>query len=80
MNTSGHTPGSVSVLVETEGERVAILGDTAMTRDEYVERTLSHWYTPEQVREINESLDKIADWEPTLVIPGHDRALSARQI
>jgi len=74
VKTPGHTPGSVSVLVETEGERVGILGDTAMTREEYVSRTLSHWYTPEQVKAINESLDKIADWGPTLVIPGHDRA------
>jgi len=79
LKTPGHTPGSISVLVETEGERVAIVGDTAMTSDEYVNRTLSHWYTPEQVRGINESLDKIADWEPTLVIPGHDRAFSPGQ-
>lgn len=76
VKTPGHTPGSISVLVETEGERVAIVGDTAMTGDEYVNRTLSHWYTPEQVRGINKSLDRITDWSPTLVIPGHDRPFS----
>ena len=74
VNTPGHTPGSVCVLVETEEERVALLGDTAMTGDEYVHRALSHWYTPGQVKGINESLDRIAAWGPTLVIPGHDRA------
>lgn len=78
LKTPGHSLGSLSVLVETETERVAIVGDTAMTQAEYTQRTLSHWYTPEQVKEINRSLDRIAEWGPTLVIPGHDRAFSVR--
>jgi N-acyl homoserine lactone hydrolase len=78
IKTPGHSPGSICVLVETEDERIAIVGDTAMTRDEYTKRTLSHWYTQEQVKGINESLDRIAEWGPTLVIPGHDEAFSTR--
>lgn len=72
--TPGHTPGSLSVLVETGAERVAVVGDCAMTQDEYESRRLSHWYTEEQVAEINASLDRISVWSPTVVIPGHDRA------
>jgi len=78
IKTPGHTPGSLCVLVETKDERVAIAGDTVMFRDEYTKRALGHWYPPEQAKEINESLDKIAGWEPTLIIPGHDEAFSAR--
>jgi glyoxylase-like metal-dependent hydrolase (beta-lactamase superfamily II) len=72
--TPGHTPGSLSVLVAAGEERVAIVGDTAMTQAEYETRRLSHWYTDEQVAAINASLDRIVAWEPTIVIPGHDRA------
>ena len=72
--TPGHTPGSVSVLVETPDERVAIVGDCAMTQDEYETRRLSHWYSAEQVAALNASLDRIAAWGPTVVVPGHDRA------
>lgn len=79
VKTPGHSPGSLCVLVETEKERVAIVGDTAMTQAEYAQRTLSHWYTAEQVREINHSLDRIAEWGPTLVIPGHDQAFSVHK-
>jgi glyoxylase-like metal-dependent hydrolase (beta-lactamase superfamily II) len=72
--TPGHTPGSISVMVEVGSERIAIVGDCAMTRDEYERRRLSHWYTPDQVTSINASLDRIAARRPTIVIPGHDRS------
>lgn len=71
--TPGHTPGSISVMVETGSERIAIVGDCAMTRDEYERRRLSHWYTSDQVAAINASLERIAVWNPTIVIPAHDR-------
>jgi glyoxylase-like metal-dependent hydrolase (beta-lactamase superfamily II) len=72
--TPGHTPGSVSVLVETVEDRIAIVGDCAMTQEEYETRRLSHWYTDDQIRAINESLDRIVGWGPSVVFPGHDRA------
>jgi glyoxylase-like metal-dependent hydrolase (beta-lactamase superfamily II) len=78
VKTPGHSPGSICVLVEAEDERVAIVGDTVMFRDEYTKRALGHWYTPEQLKGINDSLDRIAAWGPTLVIPGHDEAFSTR--
>ena len=71
--TPGHTPGSISILVESDQGRVAIVGDVTMIRDEYEQRTFSHWYTDEQVRELNESLDRIMAWEPNWVVPGHDQ-------
>lgn len=73
MHTPGHTPGSLCVLVETvDDERLAIVGDTAMTREEYEARRLSHWYPDSQKEQINHSLDRIACWNPSIVIPGHD--------
>jgi N-acyl homoserine lactone hydrolase len=72
--TPGHTPGHISVLVEGEDERVVVAGDAIMTRAEYEERSFSHWYTPEQLEQSNANLDRLRAWEPTLVLPGHDRA------
>lgn len=71
MPTPGHTLGSISVLVDTGIERVAIIGDLAMTEEWSKARKFSHWYSPEQIELTNESLDKVAEWGPTLVIPGH---------
>lgn len=78
VKTPGHSPGSISVLVETQDERVAIMGDTVMFREEYTERAWGHWYTAEQKEELNASVDRVAAWDPTLVIPGHDWAFSTR--
>ena len=74
ISTPGHTPGHISLLVETAEERVLIAGDVAMTRREYEERHFSHWYTTEQVVQLTASVAQLAHWQPTLVLPGHDRA------
>lgn len=72
FSTPGHTPASISALVETESEDVALIGDVAMIEDEYRTRELSHWYTDEQVELINESMDRIQEIDPDLIVPGHD--------
>lgn len=72
--TPGHTPASISLLVETDDGDVAVIGDVAMTRSDYTERELSHWYTDEQLELIHESLDHIQALEPDTVVPGHDFA------
>jgi glyoxylase-like metal-dependent hydrolase (beta-lactamase superfamily II) len=72
LTTPGHTPGSISVVVESGEDRIIIVGDTAMTQEEYLHRRLSHWYSEEQVQQINSALDRISELKPTLVIPGHD--------
>lgn len=74
MHTPGHTSGSLCILVESGDERVAIVGDAAMTQEEYVDRRLSHWYPPESRDQINRGLDRVANWRPTRVVPGHDAA------
>ncbi|UCH27595.1 MAG: MBL fold metallo-hydrolase [Trueperaceae bacterium] len=74
--TPGHTPGHISLLVETASERVLVAGDLTMTESEYRNRTFSHWYGPEQLADLNASLDRVQAWGPTRVIPGHDRAFN----
>ena len=79
VSTPGHTPGHISVIAENEeGERVLVAGDAVMTRREYSERSFSHWYTPDQLRGLHSSLDRIQALRPTTVMPGHDRAFSPR--
>lgn len=74
MPTPGHTPHSISLIVEQEDERVGVLGDLAMTRTDFERREFSHWYTGEQVELSNMSLNKIKEYKPTKIIPGHDRS------
>ncbi len=77
VSTPGHTPGHISVVAEIgDGERVLVAGDTVMTRREYSERTFSHWYTPDQLRGLHSSLDRLQALRPTTVMPGHDRAFT----
>jgi len=75
IETPGHTPGSISVLVDTPKGLVAIIGDTAMTRFEYEKRELSRLYTAEAKAQINKSIDLIQDLRPAIVILGHDRCI-----
>ncbi len=66
----------MSVVVDTGTDRVVVAGDAAMTRSEYTNRTFSHWYTDEQLPDLNASIDTLESLSPTLVLPGHDRAFS----
>lgn len=79
VTTPGHTPGHISVLVETGDERIAISGDTTMTRTEFEEGRFSHWYDQEQLAQLTASLERLRSWQPTLVMPGHDRAFRPRE-
>lgn len=79
VHTPGHSQGSLCVLVDGGDRRTAILGDTAMTKEEYEERSLSHWYPAEARDGINRALDRVVAWGPTDVIPGHDVAFRVQQ-
>lgn len=72
--TPGHSPGHISLLVETDAGRVLINGDATMLRSEYTERRFSQWYAPAQLEQLHASLDRVQALRPDLVIPGHDRA------
>ncbi|HLS26089.1 MAG TPA: MBL fold metallo-hydrolase [Beutenbergiaceae bacterium] len=74
VSTPGHTPGSISVLVESGPERYLATGDAAMTRKEFETQQLGHWYTGAQREEMARSLQLLRDLRPTMVFPGHDRA------
>lgn len=72
--TPGHSPGSVSVLVDNNETRKAIMGDSIMTKNEWLDDTaFSHWYTSEQLDGLKNSREKLKSFRPTSVIPGHDR-------
>lgn len=74
--TPGHSPGSVSIIVETGEEKVAVVGDTIMFREEYETGKFSHWYTEEQLKGIKNSVEEIMKYAPDRIIPGHDREFS----
>ncbi len=73
IETFGHTPGSISALVETSEGLVACIGDAAIVKEDYLE-----FRTPSVVtKNISgatavDSLKKIATYKPFLVICGHD--------
>lgn len=73
IETVGHTPGSITVVVETKDGLVACVGDAVIVKEDLLS------LRPPSVQTVNieaesavESLKKIRDLEPYLVIPGHD--------
>jgi glyoxylase-like metal-dependent hydrolase (beta-lactamase superfamily II) len=75
IETFGHTPGSVSLLVETCEGLVACIGDAAIVKEDYLEFREPSVVTKNISGVIAvESLKKIAAYKPVLVIPGHDTA------
>ena len=72
--TPGHTTGHISFLVECDSDRILLAGDLTMVASEYRERSFSHWYSEEQLAQLNASLDRMQALQPDLVVPGHDRA------
>ena len=74
ITTPGHTSGHISFVVKSDESTVLIAGDQTMTKEEYCDRKFSRWYPEENLKQLNESLDKAQSYKPDLVIPGHDRA------
>jgi glyoxylase-like metal-dependent hydrolase (beta-lactamase superfamily II) len=74
ISTPGHTPGHVSVLVDTGVESILISGDAVMTQREFEYGEHSIWYSGKQLEEVKESRKKLQLVKPSIVMPGHDRA------
>lgn len=73
IETLGHTPGSITVLVETEEGLVACVGDAVIVKEDLLELKAPQVVTKNTSAEIAiESLKRIAALKPILVIPGHD--------
>ncbi len=73
IETLGHTPGSISVLAETEEGLVACIGDAAIVREDLLEFRVPSVVTKNIAPEVSvNSLKRIAALEPFMVIPGHD--------
>jgi len=74
LYTPGHTPGSVSVLIDEGGQKTAVMGDSIMTRSEwFADNAFSHWYTEEQLYGLRKTKALIQAYCPSSIIPGHDR-------
>jgi glyoxylase-like metal-dependent hydrolase (beta-lactamase superfamily II) len=73
IETLGHTPGSISVLAETEEGLVACIGDAAIVREDLLEFRVPSVVTKNIAPEVSvNSLKRIAALEPFMVVPGHD--------
>ncbi len=75
VRTPGHTPGSVSVFVESE-RRCAIVGDAIPTIDNYLKwmPPAIHYDADKALR----SMARIVDWAE-VIIPGHGPAFEVRR-
>jgi glyoxylase-like metal-dependent hydrolase (beta-lactamase superfamily II) len=73
IETFGHTPGSISALVETNEGLVACIGDAAIVKEDYLESREPMVVTKNiSGATAIDSLKRIAGYNPVLVIPGHD--------
>ena len=73
IETLGHTPGSITVLTETERGLVACVGDAVIVKEDLLELRAPQVVTKNTSEAVSiESLKRIASLNPILVIPGHD--------
>ncbi|MGC8635655.1 MAG: MBL fold metallo-hydrolase [Thermoprotei archaeon] len=72
IETPGHTPGSITILLERADGRFAFVGDAAFERDGtlYVNERYSL-----DVQKARESLRAITSLSPITVLPGHGKPL-----
>jgi glyoxylase-like metal-dependent hydrolase (beta-lactamase superfamily II) len=77
IETVGHTPGSVTTLVDTEDGLVALVGDAAIVKEDLLELRPPSVVTKNLEADVAvASLRKIRDLNPVLVVPGHDAPFS----
>ena len=77
IETVGHTPGSVTTLVDTEDGLVALVGDAAIVKEDLLELRPPSVVTKNLEADVAvASLRKIRDLNPALVVPGHDAPFS----
>lgn len=74
ITTPGHTHGSISIIADTPGGLVAIVGDAVMSKKDYLQRKVPEWV--ENKEAYLRSIDKLRELNPKIIIPGHDSPLS----
>jgi len=75
IETPGHTPGSISVVVDTPRGPVAIVGDSiSRVKEDFLNRKPAFWEPDKET--IIKSWKKIRQLKPRLIIPGHDAPFS----
>jgi glyoxylase-like metal-dependent hydrolase (beta-lactamase superfamily II) len=75
--TPGHSPGHASLLFESEGLRVAVAGDAAMTRDFFTHR--DYYFNTVDSEAAVTSIETIGHAADVLV-PGHDNYFLTRRL
>lgn len=77
IETFGHTPGSITTLVETDGGLVALVGDAVIVKEDLLELRPPSVVTKNiAAKTAVNSLKKIRSLDPVLVVPGHDAPFS----
>lgn len=77
IETVGHTPGSITTLVETDDGLVALVGDAVIVKEDLLELRPPSVVTKNIEAEVAvNSLKKIRSLNPVLVVPGHDAPFS----
>lgn len=73
IETVGHTPGSITTLVETEEGLVALVGDAVIVKEDLLELRPPSVVTKNiEADTAVDSLKIIRKLQPHLIIPGHD--------
>lgn len=77
IETFGHTPGSITTLVETDEGLVALVGDAVIVKEDLLELRPPSVVTKNIEADVAvNSLKKIKALNPVLVVPGHDAPFS----
>jgi glyoxylase-like metal-dependent hydrolase (beta-lactamase superfamily II) len=77
VETPGHSAGHASLVFESEGKRIAVAGDAAMTRDFFRHR--DYYFNTVDVGAAVTSIETIAR-AADIVVPGHDNYFLNRRL
>ena len=81
IETTGHTPGSITTLVDTDEGLVAVVGDAVIVKEDLLGlQAPSVVTTNVQEADAIASLRKIRDLNAVTVIPGHDAPFSPQDL
>jgi glyoxylase-like metal-dependent hydrolase (beta-lactamase superfamily II) len=77
IETVGHTPGSITTLVETDEGLVALVGDAVIVKEDMLELRPPSVVTKNIDANVAiNSMKKVLDLKPIQVVPGHDAPFS----
>ncbi|MDP8002610.1 MAG: MBL fold metallo-hydrolase [Caldisphaera sp.] len=75
LNTPGHTPGSISLIVEKEGKKYVFVGDALFSKGNQL---VVNKYFAKDYKQALKTAELIKSLRPIIILPGHGNAIEIK--